>query len=262
VSQWLLWLLLSSVTGSPVGSALALLAFWLVADRFTLGVLPDPLRWVVRLNREWHLHRVLLGNPHDRRARLEVAELRVARRAYRQAVEVLRPSLEHGDADVQTVFTMGWACLGAGYPEQGEKLLARAAELEPTFRVGEIDLIRGRFRLARRDFAGAREALESLLRARRGSVAGRVLLARALAGLGDDGGAALLRDEAWTEYVGAPRFQRRQERLWAWRARPSRPLLYLGLVVVALSVCGSVVRPELSRRSAGWRSPSSQLEDP
>jgi tetratricopeptide (TPR) repeat protein len=229
---------------------------WLVADRFTLGVLPDPVRWVARLNREWHLQRVLLNNPHDRRSRLELAELLVGRRAFARAVEVLRPNLEQGDADVQTVFTMGWACVGAGYAQQGEQLLERAAELEPGFRVGEIDLVLGQGRLGRGDFAGAREALERLVRVRQGTVQGRVLLARALAGARDDAAAALMRDEAWTEYVGAPRFQRRQERWWAWRARPSRPLLYAALLLVGVSVCGAVVRPALSRRA-----PTHQLDE-
>jgi len=259
VSQWFLWMMLTAVTGSPLGSALLLLVVWAVTDRFTLGVLPDPWRWASRLGREWQLQRVLMNNPHDRRSRLELAQLLVERRAHARALEVLRPNLEQGDADVQTLFTMGWACLGAGYPQQGEQLLERAAELEPGFRVGEIDRVRGQWRLARGDFPGAREALERFLRARGGSVQGRVLLARALQGLGDDGAAALMRDEAWREYVASPRFQRRQERWWAWRARPSRPLLYLALLLVGLSVCGAVVRPALSRRATAVG--ASQVDD-
>jgi predicted Zn-dependent protease len=242
-------MVLTALTGSPLGSALVVLLVWVVADRFTLGVLPDPLRWTARLRREWQLQRVLAHNPHDRRTRLELAQLLVERRAFAPALGVLKPNLEQGDADVQTLFTMGWACVGAGYPTQGEQLLERAAELEPGFRVGEIDRVLGQGRLARGDFPGARLALERLVRARQGTVQGRVLLARALAGSGDDAGAALMRDEAWAEYTSAPGFQRRQERWWAWRARPSRPLLYLALLAVGLSVCGAVVRPALSRRA-------------
>ncbi len=253
MSQWLQWMMLTAVTGSPLGSALILLVVWAVADRFTLGVLPDPLRWARRRGREWQLERVLMNNPHDRRSRLELAGLLVERGAHARALELLKPNLEQGDDDVQTVFTMGWACLGAGYWQQGEKLLAHAGELDPSFRVGEIDRLLGQWRLQRGEVAGAREALERFVRTRSGTVQGRVLLARALKGQGDDGAAALMRDEAWREYVAAPRFQRRQERWWAWRARPSRPVLYLVLAVVALSVCGSVVRPELARRSAAMR---------
>jgi tetratricopeptide (TPR) repeat protein len=257
MSSYLWWLMLTAVTGSPVGSAIILVLVWLVTDRFTLGVLPDPLRWVGRLGRELNLKRGLLNNPHDGRARLELAQLLVERRAHQRAVEVLRPNLEKGDEDVQTVFTMGAACLGAGYAPQGEKLLEHARELDPDFRVGEIDLVLGKGRLQRQDFAGAREALERLMRARSGTVEGRVLLARALAGLHDDGAAALMRDDAWKEYVAAPRFQRKKERLWAWRARPSRPLLYLAVVLLVL---GAFVKAATSTSVSRERASAQYLD--
>ncbi len=246
MSQWLQWIILSSLTGSPLLSAVILLVFWWTVDRFTLGVLPDPLRWVGRWNREQKLKRTLEVAPHDRQARREWAELLVERRRYAKAVEVLKPALEAGDDDPASVFTMGVACLGAGHAQQGEKLLAHLAETKPDFRVGELDLALGRFRLKRKEFAPAKEALERVLKYRSGTVEGRVLLAQALEGLGDDGAAALKRDEAWREYVAAPRFQRRKERLWAWRARPSRPLMYGAVVVLALVFFGKVVAPALT----------------
>jgi tetratricopeptide (TPR) repeat protein len=245
MSQYFVWMILSAITGSPIGSAAALLVFWLVTDRFTLGVLPDPLKWIPRLRREGQLRRTLLNNPHDGRARLELAQLYVERGAGAKAVEVLKPNLSKGEGDVQTVFTMGAACMGAKYFEQGEMLLAHAKALDPDFRVGEIDLELGKGRLARGDFPGAKAALDELLAHRRGTIMGRVLLSRALKGAGDDGAAALMRDEAWGEYVAAPGFQRRRERLWAWRARPSRPLLYLGLVLVGLFAFSHFVGPQL-----------------
>jgi tetratricopeptide (TPR) repeat protein len=250
MTGYLQWIILTAITGSPLGSAVMLLVYWLVVDRFTLGLLPDPFRWLMRRRREGQLRRTLLGNPSDGRARLELAGLYVDRGAGRLAVEVLRPNLEGGADDVQTVFTMGAACLQAGYFEQGEKLLAHALELDPDFRLGEIDLALGRARLARRDFAGAKAALEALVGHRRGTVQGRVMLARAMAGLGDDASAALMRDDAWREYVSAPGFQRRQERLWAWRARPSRPVAYAALLALALLVLGRVVAPAVTSLGA------------
>lgn len=240
-SKWLMWMILSRLTGSPIGSAVGLLVFWVLVDRFTLGVLPDPFRWVWRLQRERRLKHTLQQNPHDGRARLEWATLLVERRAFATAVELLKPNLVKGDDDVNTVFTMGSACAGAGYTEQGEQLLAHVRELAPEFRVGEVELVLGRARLRRGDFKGAREALERLVATRGGTVEGRVLLARAVAGQGDDGAAALIRDQAWAEYVGAPGFQRRRERLWAWRARPSRPITYALIALVVVVLLGQVV---------------------
>jgi uncharacterized protein HemY len=187
----------------------------------------------------------LLNNPHDRRARAELAEHYVARKKYQKAMDVLRPNLEAGDDDPAMVFTMGVACLGAGHAPQGEKLLAHVEELDPKFRLGEVDLARGTFRLERKDYAGAKEALERLVALRKGTVEGRVLLAAALEGLNEDGKAALLKDEAWAEYVASPGFQRRKERRWAWRARPSRPLAYLTAVLLGLFLFYKFVVPQL-----------------
>ena len=238
-------MILASITGSPVGSAAAIVIFWFVTDRFTLGILPDPYRAVQRWQRTNSLERTLLVNPHDRRARSELAEHYVARKKYQRAMDVLRPNIEAGDEDPAMLFTMGVACLGAGHAPQGEKLLGHVEELDPRFRVGEVELARGTFRLDRKDYAGAKDALEKLITARKGTVEGRVKLAAALEGLNDDGKAALLKDEAWAEYVASPGFQRRKERKWAWRARPSRPLTYLTAVLVGLFVFYKFVAPQL-----------------
>lgn len=260
MSGYLQWIMLTAITGSPLGSAAFLLVFWLLVDRFTLGVLPDPFRWLNRRRRELTLSRTLLGNPHDGRARLERAQLELERGACARAVNTLKPNLEKGDDDVQTVFTMGAACVGAGFYAQGEKLLAHAKEMDHDFRVGEIDLVLGQGRLKQRDFAGAKAALEDFVRARKGTIQGRVLLSRAMLGLGDDASAALMRDEAWREYVSAPGFQRRKERLWAWRARPSRPAAYALVVVLALLFFGTFVAPRLSAWAASRSHPGSYYD--
>ena len=252
MSKIFIWYLLARVTGSPIASAIGLFLFYWAIDRYTLGVLPDPFRFLNTLRKKWRLETHLKHVPHDRKARTDLAEIYVSRKQYAKAVELLRPNLEAGDDDIASVFDMGVACLGAGHTQQGEKLLAHALEMQADFRVGEIHLALGRFRLLRGDFAGARQALEQLVQARKGSVEGRVLLSRALEGLKDDGAAALMRDQAWEEYVAAPRFQRRRERLWAWRARPSRPLMYATALVLALFLVGRFVLPHLA----------SQVQDP
>lgn len=249
MSGWLQWMILARLTGSPIGSAIALLLFWFVVDRFTLGVLPDPLRPLMRWRRRLRVEKMLAQNPHDGRSRLELAQLYVERGRGKAAVEVLRPTFDNGADDIQSVFTMGEACLQAGFVEQGEKLLAHAEELDDDFRVGEVFLVRGRYRLARGDFAGAKTALETFVKLRTGTVQGRYLLAKANAGLGDDATAALLKDEAWKEFTLAPRFQRRLERIWAWRARPSRPATYLLIFVLVFGFFATVVAPKMNALS-------------
>ncbi|MDY7226801.1 tetratricopeptide repeat protein [Hyalangium rubrum] len=260
MSKWLLWMLLTSLTGRPIVSlVLVLVGVWAV-DRFTFQFLPSPLRVFGRWRRAGQLERMLLANPHDRRARYELADLRIGRGRYKDAVEVLKPNLEAGDDDVDTLFLLGVAYLGAGEVAKGELLLDEAKKLNPDYRHGAIDLERGRLRLAHGNARGAVEALESFVKGRHGTVEGRVLLAKALDKTGRDADAALMRDDAWKEYVAAPGFQRRRERMWAWRARPSRPLTYaavaLGVLALSYQVLSRVQPPMQDPHAAPYSSAS------
>ncbi len=233
MSQWMLWYLLSWITGSPLTALLALALVWWLGDRFTFRVLPDPLRSLGRWRRTSQLRATLGVNPHDRRARFELAERLLESGRPRQAADTLRPNVEAGDEDARTAFVMGAALGRTGAFEQAERALELARLEDPRFRLGEIDLELGRQRVARGDFAGGRDALERLLAERPGTVEGRYLLAKALAGLGDDAGSRKVREDAWREYRILPRFHRRHERPFAWRIKPWRPI-GVGLVAIAV----------------------------
>jgi tetratricopeptide (TPR) repeat protein len=254
MSTWLLWSLLSIVTGNPLLAAGAVLLLWLLGDRATFRLLPDPGRWFQRRSRAAKLRQALDANPHDRRARFALAELLLERGAAREAAALLRANLDAGDRDVFTLAALGTALARTGVHEEAERLLADARRLDPEFRLGELDLVLGRMRLTLGDAAGAREPLARLVAERPGTVEGRYLLAQVLERLGDGEGAARLRDEAWHEYVHLPRFRRSEERRWAWRIRPWRPALValavlLALLAVGWAVSGAVDEAE-TRRSA------------
>ena len=243
MSQWMLWGLLSWIAGSPLAAGAAVLLLWWLGDRFTFHLFPDPLRFLGRWRRMARLRATLGVNPHDRRARFELAERLLETGRPGKAAEVLRPNVEAGDEDAHTAFVMGAALGRIGKGEQAERALALVREQDPRFRAGEVDLELGRQRLGRRDFAGAQEALDRLLVERPGSVEGRYLLGKALAGLGDDAAARRVRDEAWRDYSLLPRFHRRHERPFAWRIKPWRPFaVALAVVVLAGALAGGLFR--------------------
>jgi hypothetical protein len=236
----MLWGLLSWVTGSPL-TALAIVALvWWLSDRFTFRLLPDPFRFLGRWRRTRQLRATLSVNPHDRRARFELAERMLETGRPREAADVLRPNVEAGDEDAHTAFVMGAALGRIGAYQQAERVLALARDQEPRFRAGEIDLELGRQRVARHDNAGARDALQRLLVERPGSVEGRYLLARALSGLGEGAAARTVREEAWRDYRMLPRFHRKHERLFAWRIKPWRPAA-VALAIAAVVVSAAVL---------------------
>src|SRR5918996_1253405 len=250
MGKWLQWIVLTALTGNPILAGVIVLLVWWVADRFTLGILPDPFRFTRRWMRAATLRRQLAANPSDRRARLELAALLLERKRYADALALVKPNVEAGDHDPSTLFVMAQACLGTGHAEQGELFLDEVIERDPNFRMGEVHLERGRWRLQRKDAQGALRALQELASARPGTVEGKVLLARAQRALGDDAAAAEARREAWREYASAPRFQRRRDRLWAWRAKPSRPLLYAAIALACGVLFTRLVAPTVQRAIA------------
>jgi hypothetical protein len=240
IKGYFLWMLLAWLTGSPLGAAVLLVVLFLVGDRVAFGH-SRPLRWVQRRRRLNHLRTTIETNPHNRTARLELAEIYLPQRKYREALELLRPNFDAGDNDPITLYSLGLACYGAGFTEQGEQLFDATEDAEPGFRAGQVDLERGRWRLKNGDAAGALAPLHRFVEMRYGTVEGRVLLAKALAQVGHGAEAAAMRKSAWIEYVQAPPFKRKQERLWAWRANPARPAVYVTIVIVVVVVAGLLV---------------------
>ncbi len=235
------WAVLAWFIG-PLRSALALfLTRWLLG-RWTLGAFCDPFTWLRSLWQLQRLHRSLRARPYDRLLRFQLARLLLLHRWHRVAFNVLRPSVEGGDHSTETLFTFALACFGAGHFEQGEALLSQVEQEDPRFGLGAVHLERGRWRLRRGDFAGAKAALEALLLVRPGTVEGRVLLARALRRLGERAAAQRMRAAAWREYVEAPLFHRRRERAWAWQAQPLRPVLFAALFLAPVLFLGPLFR--------------------
>jgi tetratricopeptide (TPR) repeat protein len=236
MSKWMLFMFLTLLTGSPLLSLGLMVVLVLVADRFTWQLLPSPVRLFKRFQRAGYLAGVILTNPHERRARHELADIRVAQKRYAEAVDILKPNLEAGDEDVDTLYLLGVAYLGVGEAQRGELLLDEAEKLDAGYQLGAIPLERGRFRLKRGDAKGAVEALERFNTVRHGSVEGRFLLAQALTKAG------------------------RADEAWAWRARPSRPMMYAAALAVVLGTVGAVVsRMELAPRSRGYGGYDEQL---
>jgi tetratricopeptide (TPR) repeat protein len=250
MSTWLLWSLISLLTGNPLLAAGVVLVLWFLGDRATFRVLPDLGRWFRRSSRASQLRRELDMNPHDRRARFALAELHLEAGRPRDAIPLLRSNVEAGDRDVFTLAALGTALARAGTHEEAERLLAEARKLDPEFRMGELDLVLGRMRLTLGDAAGAREPLTRLVATRPGTVEGRYHLARVLDRLGDRAGAAALREEAWREYAQQPRFRRREERRWAWRIKPWRPALVAVAVLLVLFAVGRAISGAVEERAA------------
>ncbi len=221
------------LTRSPLAAALVTLAVWLVVDWNGLRLVPRLGRRLFAQRRAAELRRSLSYNPHDRRARIALADIYNGLNRSAAAVEVVRPAVEADPSDVEALFQLGLACLRQGDRERGELFLDEIEATHPDFRQGEIRFEEGRARLRAGDPLAALEALQAYLGNHPGSVRGLVLLAAAKAEIGDDAGSRQANAQAWQEFTELPRFARREARPWAWRANPTRPVAYLGAAVAA-----------------------------
>ena len=246
--KFIQWALLSMLLGNPLLALFVLIVVYWALDRYTLGILPDPFRLVSRWRRLSAADRRLRDNPHDRKARLDKADTLLDLRRPTASFAAIRPNIEAGDDDPHTLFIAGRAAFGAGEPVIGNRLLEAVREDDPKFAQGRVDLELGRGRLAAKDFDGAKAALERYVENRTTAIEGNVLLARAFEGLGDSSGAQRAKKAAWTAFTEAPGFVRRRQRLWAWRANPGRPLLYLAVGAGAGLTFALLVLPNLASR--------------
>ncbi|MEO1227845.1 MAG: hypothetical protein AAFZ18_02995 [Myxococcota bacterium] len=230
----LTWFVLCTLFGNPFVALFAVIVLYWLLDRWTLGILPDPFRIVGRYRRLWRLDAQLEANSHDRKARFDRAETLLELRRPKAAFAAIRPNVEAGDHDPHTLFLAGRAAFAAGEFAVGRKLLEAVRKDEPSFAQNRLDLELGRGLLQGGEAEAAQEALERFVGAREASIEGHVLLSRARAARGDSEGAQAARAVAWKNYTAAPRFVRRTERWWAWRANPVRPVLWGSLAAVGL----------------------------
>ena len=230
------------LTGNPLAAAILLLLGYAVADWYTFGFLRGLGHALRNLRRAPPLARQIAVNPHDRRARVELGEILVEQGRFARAIEVLRPAAQQDPHDLPALYALGMACLRTGRIEEGELFLREVHGADPDFRLGRTPLELGAHRLRRGDAKGAVGPLAAYVATHPHRVEGHYLLSCALRRSGDPAGAERERGRAWEEYDTALPYQRRMERRWAWRARPSRPLLYGAAARAAVLLLATVAR--------------------
>jgi tetratricopeptide (TPR) repeat protein len=241
MGNWVNFSILWMLTGSPVAAAAILLAAYAIADWYTFGFLRGVAHAVADFQRGRRLRLVLLHNPHDRKARADLGQILISQRRHARAIEVVKPLADADPHDVNALYLLGIACLATGRVDQGELFLTEVHKADPAFRGGAALLDLGRHRI-RRGAGSAVDPLRAFLDVYPHHVEARFLLSRAHQLAGNGAAAAAERDRCWREYETELPYQRRRDRLWAWRARPSRPLLYAAIACCAIALLGTALQ--------------------
>lgn len=255
MTKWVLFSALWWLTGNPLLALCVLVVIGLAADRAFVGLLPDPLRGLRAWRRRTEMQRCIANNPLDGPCLLGLGRDAVERWKHRLARPLLQRALERMPDEVEARYFLGLAEIGCGDVEAGIDRIRGVLAEQPRYRFGEPWLEVGARLLSIGRNSEAVEALRGFVQIQPGSVRGRYLLAIALARTGDRTAARQERRRAWEEFATLPRFRRKQDRRYAWRANPRRPLLYGAVVLAAVVVLGvaymkaglgDTARPEMS----------------
>ena len=241
MNSWINFSILWMLTGSPVAAAVILLLAYAIADWYTFGFLHGIAHAVADFHRGRRLRLVLLHNPHDRKARADLGEILVSQRRYRRAIQIVKPIADENPHDLNALYLLGVACLATGRIREGELFLSEVYQADPAHRDAAPLLQLGRFRAQRGD-ASAAEPLRRYLEAHPHHVEARFLLSRACLLARDHAAAAAERSRCWREYETELPYQRRKDRIWAWRARPSRPLIYAAAACCGVALVGAALQ--------------------
>ncbi len=213
----MVYLLVSSLTHSPLLAGAALLAFWLAGGSWWVGRLPDLFGPWRRWQQERALRDLLATNPHDLNARTDLAGL-VAERNPAEAKELLGEVLRRYPEQALPHYWLGVACLRSGDLAGGQAAIDAALERRRDLRWGEPGLVLGDAYAAAGRHAEAIRAYERALHVH-GSYAEVWFKAGQAAKAGGDAARAR---HFWQSTLrttqGAPPFKRRKDRLWRWRA--------------------------------------------
>jgi tetratricopeptide (TPR) repeat protein len=218
MGRFFLFAFLAWLTGNPLLAVLIVVALavpgWLAGSRFALRL----TRRMRAAGEAGRLKRALEVNPHDAKARVDLAGILVRRAKYREARSAVEPVFSRVEDLPEAHYALGLSLLHEGEVERGRALIERALALSPKLGYGEPSLRLGDFHADRKEWELAAERYRHATEIYSSSVEAWYKLGRALAESGKHGEARAALQEALTSYRTAPWYRRTDDRPWKRRA--------------------------------------------
>ncbi len=218
-TYYLAWMLLAYATQYP-WLALGALAF-VALRRFV----PDPFVILQTMGRIRGLRQQIEANPSNVTARRDLATIYLQRLRPRAALKLLDEARQRAPNDAELLFLTGLARLRTGDAKGALEPLVMAVEVDPRVRFGEPYLVAADALVRQNMLEEAADALHRYTDANTSSVEGRVRLALLEHRRGErDAAKEALRD-ALSTWRQVPRFRRRKELRWWFRAQWARLII-------------------------------------
>ena len=178
--------------------------------------MPVAERWERRRRRQW-LERMVSESP-TQEALVELAWISGRDGDYPRAIELFAEALERDPGDVESLYGRGLSSIETGDYGSAVQDLRALGRVDPTFKLQKGNLALAEAYEGLGDEDKAVEVYRSVLGQSPISQA-YYGLGRLLAEQGDVQQAREMMQEVLSKQVGLPRYLRRQERPWVWRAR-------------------------------------------
>jgi len=219
MGKFLLFALLTMLTGSPWTALLVVLALYLLFDFQYLGFARSAVGWIKVAGEIRELRSDVSLNPHNASAQNDLGRLLVLNGRAQEAVAPLERAIERLDDLDETNYYLGLAYLKTGRERDGVARIEQALAINPRFRYGEPYLRLGEHYLTMGRYDDALAMLKQQGEIHTSSVEGLYQLGETYRRMGDPAQARDAYRKSITAFRQSPRYKRREERRWVWRAR-------------------------------------------
>ena len=219
LSKFFLFYLLYWLLGNPFIALLLILILYFTIDRTFFGFIPDPFKAFKKAGRTRELQKILEINPHDARSLKELGICMVDKKDYRKAREYFEKAVSKLSDDPEFKYYYGLSVARCGDIQKGRELLDGALKDSPGLTYGEPFMMFAEVYIDNGDFSRALPLLASFEKIHSSSSRGFYQMGSVKLKLGKKEEGAEYLKKAITAFKTSPRFKRKVDRKWAWKAR-------------------------------------------
>jgi tetratricopeptide (TPR) repeat protein len=210
----LYWLL-----GNPFVALLVILIIYFTVDRTFFGFIPDPFKAFKKAGRIRELHNIVAINPHDARSLKELGICMIDKKDYRKAREYFEKAVNKMSDDPEFNYYYGLSLARCGEIGKGRELLEAALKNSANLKYGEPYIMFAEVYIDNGDYASALPLLERFENIHSSSSRGFYQMGAVKLKLGMNAEGKEYLKKAIAAFKASPRFKRKVDRKWAWKAR-------------------------------------------
>lgn len=219
LSRVFIFYIITLLTGSPFFALLVIIGLYLALDYQFTGFFRRGIV-VYRLESEISgLRKEVALNPHNAASLSDLGRLLVMRSKEREALPYLERAYERLSDTSETTYYLGLAFIATGREAEGESLILLALEKNPKFRYGEPALRLAEFYARKGRTEEAQTSFDRFFSIHSSSPEGYYKFGQFQLQIGNRAGAAESFRKAIEIFKLSPSFKKRQDRLWAYKAR-------------------------------------------